>query len=140
MTVAQNVTGSSFSATSLAMQATAECPGRNCTPNTVQLTFEVQGGSSGFTFSNRSVSFVADGEEYTWSKTAKWNNSGDVRTFQGQKIQLKMPLSKLEKIVEASSLSAQLGNKPLNLEGRVQSRLQAFVEKTKNPTSSPETS
>lgn len=131
MTVAQ-AAGSGFSNTSLAMRANAKCSGQNCTPNEVRLDFSVQ-GSSDFALSDRSVSITADGEEFTWEKEVEWDSSEDIGSSPGRLIAVSLSLSDVSKIANASSISGRLGNTSLDLDGRVQQKLQEFVSTAKNP-------
>lgn len=131
MTVAQ-AAGSGFSSTALVLNATAKCAGQNCTPERVRLSFSVD-GSSDFALSDRTVSIVADDEEFTWSNEERWNSRKDVRVSTGRLTAVTLPLSDLETIANASSLTGRLGSTSLDLGGRVQSRLQEFVRTAKNP-------
>jgi hypothetical protein len=131
MTVAQAM-GSGFSSTSLVLNAMAKCAGRDCRPERVRLSFSVN-GSSDFALSDRTVSITADDETFTWSNEEQWNSSEDVSVSTGRIVAVPLPISDLTTIANASSLTGRLGSTPLDLGGRVQSKLKEFVQTVKNP-------
>lgn len=140
MTVARQSGSGYGSATSIVMRAVARCPGRDCTPERVQLTFSAE-GSSDFSLSNRSVRIVADGEKYERTDATQWNDFDDVSRTEGPIAGLVVSLSALEQMATASNIGGTLGHQSLRLSGSVQSSLQAFVQSARNPaTASSETS
>lgn len=119
----------------IVMRAVASCRSRNCTPETVRLVFALD-GQGGSAIADRSISIDADGTEYTWrSGELSWQRRGDVRSFQGELMQVELSFSEVEQIASASSISAYIGSIPLTLEGRTQSKLRSFVQTVRNPSS-----
>lgn len=132
MTVVQEASGSGYgSSSSIVMRAVSQCPGENCTPNQATLSFSLQGRSD-IAFSNRTLTITADGEEFAWRNADQWNSVDDIQTSQGQIVEVTLPLSDLEQIATATSLSGSLGGRSLDL-NRVQSQLQDFVSSAQNP-------
>lgn len=133
MTVGR-IGGSSYgSNTSILLSARAQCSGRNCTPEQARLSFLLQGSASDVAISNRSVSLIADGEEYARRNAVNWNSQKDIRMSQGRIASLTLPLSALSEIANASSLSGRLGNNSLSLDRGVRTQLKQFVETMRNP-------
>ena len=119
--------------TSILMSVQARCPGRNCTPKEARLSFLLQGSSSDVALSNRSISLTADGTEYARRSAVNWRSREDIRMSQGRIASVTLSLSALSNIANASSLSGQLGNNTLNLDGGVQTRLQEMIRTMRNP-------
>lgn len=119
--------------TSILLSVRARCPGRHCTPDEARLSFLLQGSSSDVAISDRSISLVADGTEYTQRNSVDWRSREDIRMSQGRIASFTLSLSALSTIANASSLSGSLGNNTLDLDDGVQARLQDLVRTMRNP-------
>jgi len=114
--------------TGILMEVRARCSGAECTPENAQVTFLLQGSASDVALSDRSVSIVADGREFTRRNASRWRSREDIRQSQGRVANLRLSLSEVETVATASSLTGQLGDNRLDLDQSVQSRLQEFVQ------------
>lgn len=123
------------SGSSIVMRALASCMSRNCTPETIRLVFAVQGQGQA-AIADHSISIVADGTEYSWEGDQNWERQGEVSFSEEPVVRVSLPLSSVEQIANASSISAYLGSMTLNLEGRTQSKLLSFVQTIRNPSAS----
>lgn len=129
MTLARGISESGLRSTTLLMRAIARCGGQNCTPRSVRLSFSVEGGTD-VDLANRDVVITADGESFTW-RDRGIPTPAEGLPDEGHITDVSVPLSALEYIARASSVSGTLGNTSLEMEGSVQSSLHEFVQTTK---------
>lgn len=122
------------SGSSIVMRAFASCTSQNCTPQTVQFIFAVQGpGKSAI--ADHSLSIIADGSKYSWRGEQNWESQGDVLVSEEPMVRVALPLSSVKQIANAASIEAYMGSMTLNLGGRTQSKLRSFVQTIRNPSS-----
>lgn len=114
----------------ITMHARATCSGRSCSPDRAHLVFNVEGQTEK-AIANHSISIEADDTVYSEQSREYWEAQDDVRYSKKQTIVLTLPLSSIEQIANASSVSGRVGNTSVNLGGRAQSHLQEFVRTTR---------
>lgn len=126
MAVAQLSSGYGSSST-ITMQAIAQCSGPNCTPESVDFLFSVEGNSeTGLT--TRTLSVTADGEDYRFEEQrSPRTRAGDIERSQNTTVRVSgVPLSDVKTVAMAESVDGTLGGIALNLESS-QSDLRALV-------------
>lgn len=127
-------------ASSIALQGTARCEGKNCTPEVARLMFSVR-GNTGVNFQDRTIRLVADGEQYEW-KDFMAPQQEEVFTqssVTGQIGGVRVRLSQLEQIANASSVEGSIGNRSFEIGDSQKAELRHFLSAMRNPADAMET-
>ena len=127
ITVAQLSSSGYGSGSTIAMQVISQCSGPNCTPESVDLLFSVEGNSeTGLT--TRTLSITADGESYRFDEQrSPRTRAGDIERSQNTTVRVSgVPLSDVKTVAMAQSVEGNLGGVALDLESS-QSDLQELV-------------
>lgn len=108
----------------LRMDLRGVCTGRACRPDRVRLTLSTT-GSSEIYIGDRTFTVTADDEQFTWQDLYERRN----RTEQvvGTVLQVSMPVGRLRKIAGADHVEGRIGTIRLELDGRTQESVRAFL-------------
>lgn len=137
ITVAQQLSGEGYgNSSSLQLEATADCEGKNCTPDVITLMFSTS-GSSGIVFENRSIEISADERSFTWEDQArlKWSGVKGMATVAGQIAGVRLKRSGFEQILNSASVTGTLGGRGFEVDDRDKMVLRRFLRAMKSPAS-----
>jgi len=134
ITVAQRLSDQGYgNSSSMTMQALARCQGRNCTPDVVRLMFSTA-GNTGVVFEDRTIRLSADGKSYTWKDQIPLRRRGvREQTTSGQIAGVRLRLSGLERIVNATSVTGRVGGRAIEIDDHGREKLRRFLDAIRSP-------
>ncbi|MEF8938558.1 MAG: hypothetical protein V5A22_01840 [Salinivenus sp.] len=134
ITVAQRLSEQGYgNSSSITMQALARCPGQNCTPDVVRLMFSTA-GNTGVIFEDRTIRLSADGKSYTWRDQIPLRRRGvREQTTSGQIAGVRLRLSGLERIVNATSVTGRVGGRAIEIDDHGREKLRRFLDAMRSP-------
>lgn len=127
------------SSQSITMRVIARCRGQDCTPETAQFVFSVDGGER-LSVSGVNGEILADKTEIRWSNSEAnrgFASVGEDKVLEvlGEFATVDIEISRLQKIATATSLTGSIGGKSLDLDSDVQSGFRALLQKMELETS-----
>lgn len=127
------------SGSSITLQGRARCQGRNCTPDVATLMFSVSGNAD-VSFQDRTVQITADGERYEWKDHMKLRQEEALEqsVVAGRIAGVRVRLSQLEQIVNASSVTGSIGNRSFELDEDDRAELRTFLSAMRDPAAGQE--
>ncbi len=106
----------------------ARCPGEDCTPERVMLSFVLTGGSSPVYMADRSVVITAGGESYRWVQQRR-RKIGRAAPVVSKIVAIPVDLKTLEAIAEAERVTGSLGSKEFVWSYELRKPLRIFVSR-----------